>query len=70
MFTLTIQTDNAAFQVADPDDGEAEGYGACSEEVARILHKLASLLERTAPDSGAGALHDANGNKVGAWKLT
>ena len=70
MFTLTIETDNAAFTGDDPDDGEAEGYGAAAEEVARILRQLADLLDRTAPDSGAGRLHDLYGNNCGSWKLS
>ena len=70
MFTLTIETDGAAFQVLDPDDGEAEGYGATSAEVAYILRKLVDLLDRTAPSAGTGSLRDSNGNTVGSWRLS
>lgn len=69
MFTLTINTDGAAFQVLDPDDGEAAGYGACAAEVAYILRKLVDLLDKTAPDSGTGNLRDTNGNTCGSWLL-
>lgn len=69
MFTLTIETDNAAFHVEEAGDGEAEGYGACAGEVARILHKLADLLDKTSPDSAVGTLRDSNGNTVGSWSL-
>lgn len=55
-------TGNAAFNDAK--------WGA---EVARILHKLAGRLEAYSQDDaaqgGSIALHDANGNRVGAAKL-
>lgn len=70
MFTLTINTDSAAFGQPDPEIGEAEGYGSTAEELVRILRRLADLLDRTAPDSGTGTLHDINGNTCGAWKLS
>lgn len=70
MFTLTIQTDNAAFVGETPGDGEAEGFGACAEEVARILRKLVDLFDRTAPSAGTGSLRDSNGNTVGSWRLS
>lgn len=57
MFTLTIKTDNAAF-----DEGD-KGL-----EVARILRELANRLETQSQTSGT--LRDANGNTVGTWKLT
>lgn len=54
MFTLRIETDNAAF---DSEDG-------WSTEVARILRDLASRLDIGAfPNS---VLRDVNGNNVGA----
>jgi hypothetical protein len=58
MFTLEIDTSNSAF-----DDG-----GSACFEVARILRELAARLEHVKPDYGN--LRDANGNKVGEWKLT
>lgn len=70
MFTLTIETDNAAFQPEAAGDGEAEGYGATAGEVAVILDKLSVLLKRTAPDSAVGTLRDSNGNTVGSWRLS
>ena len=58
VFTLTIETDNAAFE----DDNLAP-------EIARILRKLAVTVERElTPDSDDGfsvRLQDVNGNKVG-----
>lgn len=51
MFTLTLNTDNAAF----------EDYSA---EVARILRTAADRIENGV---GAGSLADANGNAVGSF---
>jgi hypothetical protein len=53
-FTLTIDTDNAAF---------AE-MGALSE-VARILRELSDDLGDD--EAVGGNLYDYNGNKVGRW---
>ncbi len=50
MFTLKIETENAAFA----EDG--------SSEVARILRDVASRLDRGETD---GRVRDANGNTVG-----
>ncbi len=59
MFTLKIETGNAAF---------AERAG---EEIARILKNLA---HDAAPGLGElpdrGALRDVNGNTVGTWRYT
>ena len=55
MFTLTIQTDNAAFE-------DAPG-----EEVARILEETAAKLRNMAQ---SGNLRDINGNKVGTFELS
>jgi len=52
MFTLKINTDNAAFE----DDPTAE--------VARILRALADRLVCASPDESY-PLRDVNGNKVG-----
>ena len=52
MITLTIRTDNAAFQ-----DGNR------AAEVARILRHVAARIE--AIGSPAGILRDSNGNPVG-----
>lgn len=55
MFTLTINTDNAAFE-------DAPG-----EEVARILEATASRLRNLAQ---SGNLRDFNGNAVGSFELS
>jgi hypothetical protein len=59
MLSIQIQTDNAAFE------GDDNGT-----ELARILRKLAVVLEDmgTGPDSGQ--LYDINGNRVGDWKVS
>lgn len=54
MFTLKIDTDNAAFS-------EDPGY-----EVASILKKIVQKLERGETE---GVAMDTNGNKVGRWEL-
>lgn len=51
MFTMTLKTDNAAFE------GEA-----LKHEVARILREVANLVEGGA---GVGICRDINGNRVG-----
>jgi hypothetical protein len=55
MFSLTIETDNAAF---DPDAGA---------ELARILAELAGKLDPL-PGPASGRLRDVNGNTVGRWE--
>lgn len=55
-FTLTIGTDNAAFD-EDP-----------APEVARILAKLVTELEQgSLTGFRGGLLRDVNGNTVGDW---
>ena len=56
MFTLTIKTDNAAF------DGDLK-----TEELARILRVVADKLEGEART--AGRCMDINGNGVGSFEL-
>ena len=56
MFTLKINTDNAAFEDAGP-------------EVARILRDLARQIETEAGEA-SGRLRDLNGNTVGEYKLS
>jgi acyl-CoA reductase-like NAD-dependent aldehyde dehydrogenase len=56
MIKIRINTDNAAFE------GGASAAGA---EVARILRKLASDMERFSLDYARWALLDGNGNTVG-----
>ena len=57
MLTVSIETDNAAFD----DDAE----GACTES-ARILRVIAGALEAGAL---SGKARDINGNTVGNWEL-
>lgn len=57
MFTVTIDTDNAAF---DSTSGK-------QREIARILKEIAGLV-RAGEDSGK--VRDANGNTVGSWEIT
>jgi hypothetical protein len=59
MFTLTIETGNAAFE---------ENLDA---EIARILVKLAdrSINEGYSLPCDWGFVRDINGNTVGHWKL-
>ena len=56
--TITIQTENAAFEEAGPE---------C--EVGRILAKLAKDLQNGMV-SGYKILLDANGNRVGQYDAT
>lgn len=58
MITITIRTENAAFQ-----DGNR------AYEVARILRHLADRIGVDLPPQSP-ALHDINGNKVGEIRLT
>lgn len=60
MFTMQIETDNAAF-----GEGDVRG-GDRAAEVARILRRVARLVE---DGSVSGPLHDANGNRVGEFEL-
>lgn len=61
-FTLTINTDGAAFADAD---GNPDDYSA-RFEVARILSELGRI---PGPVTGAGSeiVRDVNGNTVGTW---
>lgn len=54
MFTLTIETDNAAFDSAD---------GGLAE-IARILRFAADQVA----GNGISTLRDSNGNTVGKWE--
>jgi len=61
MITITIKTDNAAFD--DGDNGRTE--------VARILRGLADKCEgEKAQTCLPAGVYDANGNKVGDVRLT
>lgn len=58
MFTLTIETENAAFE------GDA-----APDEVARILRELARAIQENGFAFPTG-LRDVNGNRCGAWAWT
>ena len=59
MFSLRIETENAAF--CDDLTGEP----APAPEVARILRDLADRIEAEADAAGPFRLRDINGNTVG-----
>jgi len=58
MFTIKIETDNAAF----------EGSG-CGRELSRILARLAAEIKDADTRADSGKLRDINGNTVGSWEL-
>lgn len=58
MFTLTIETDNAAFGDTSED---------ALREIARILYANRARFNAGNTD---GKLLDVNGNTVGRWELT
>jgi hypothetical protein len=63
MFTLTIETGNAAFHDPGRGDGpDDDDNMARNAEVARILRKLATAIEQ---GSDSVRLMDYNGNSVG-----
>ena len=55
MFTLSIKTENYAFNAFTNDE---------SHEIARILKDLARQVEN---GKECGVIIDINGNKVGNW---
>lgn len=65
MFTLTIETDNAAFG-ADGNDEEQRCMDQ-AVEVARILRRAAQSVEDGA---GYGSLRDVNGNTCGKFNFS
>lgn len=58
IFTLKLRMDNAAFD----DDGTSGGE---RPELARILRQVAENVSR----QDWGATIDANGNRVGEWRV-
>ena len=66
MFTLKIETDNAAFT-----DVTDDGFGGPDLEIARILRDVADKLENAEFYAGQSkTLRDINGNDVGRAKVT
>ena len=59
VFTLTIETDNAAF--GEPGSTEQ------ADEIGRILRAVAGQVEDESP--AERGVYDANGNRVGTWRL-
>jgi hypothetical protein len=60
MITITIATDNAAFEDANLEP-----------EVARILKRLANTIAEQGLDRADGlVLRDLNGNRVGSLEIT
>ena len=57
MFTLEIETENAAFEKTP------------GREIARVLRRLADRLEGGFACADGGKLMDVNGNSVGNWSL-
>ena len=66
MFTLKMETENAAFRNDSAAD-DSRDTAAAMYEVARILRWIAGELEN---DADHGLCMDANGNRVGEWRLT
>lgn len=65
LFTLTIQTDNAAFADAS-GERTSEAMGA---EIARILRNVAAIvMDGPDLDGDSGNIRDVNGNRVGVWE--
>lgn len=58
MLTITLNTENAAFDTTGGD------------EVALILVRLAEHLTGRDIAEDSGKLRDTNGNTVGSWKMT
>jgi hypothetical protein len=67
VFTLTIETDNAAFCDESAPDDERDDEEATRQELARILRQIARQLETESPTTRG--VYDANGNRVGMWGL-
>lgn len=67
MFTLRIETDNAAFCPDNEDAPKAEHLIAESTETARILRRIADRID----DGGEtnGRIVDSNGNTVGEFSF-
>lgn len=57
-FTLTIDTDNAAFQ-----------DGAFGDELATVLGVVAGHVRGLTGHATGRAVYDSNGNRVGMWRL-
>jgi len=58
MFSISFDTDNAAFGDGDPI--------VMSSEIARILHEIA---EDVSHGQTGGKVYDVNGNRIGSFRL-
>lgn len=64
-FTLSIETDNAAFH----DAGGERTSEAMGGELACILLRVAKVVSDGPDlDGDSGDIRDTNGNKVGEWE--
>lgn len=63
-FTISIETDNAAF--AD-ETGEGDGQTEKAHEVQRIVR---IVVDKIGSGYTSGPLYDSNGNAVGSWDLS
>ena len=69
MFSLSFDTDNAAFKSEDrrgEANTEAMDEIAALEECARILFEIANKLKY---GTGEGRIYDVNGNRIGSFRL-
>ena len=64
MFTITIETENAAFR--NPYTGEEDPYSREMELTRIIREQILPLLENGITERG---LYDLNGNRVGRMEI-
>jgi hypothetical protein len=62
MFSLSFDTDNAAFSLNDDNEPTA----ACAREIGRIL---AAVAKRIANGDTEGRIMDVNGNTIGSFRM-
>ena len=66
MFTLTIETDNAAFR--DESRADSSGDAPLDKEAGEVRRILTTVIRRLEEGCSGGNLTDINGNVVGEWK--
>ena len=66
MFTLTIETDNAAFR--DESRADSSGDAPLDKEAVEVRRILTAVIRRLEKGYSRGHLTDINGNDVGEWK--
>lgn len=62
-FTITFETESAAFDAIDPDASETARTNERNHETARILRYVADRVEANT----FGPVRDVNGNTVGSY---